>query len=93
METGQRQLTPELFQPVGEDFKDNERIAGPSIGFWRDSWQRFRKNKASLVGLVVIVALVVTGLRGAAVGSLLSLRPGYDQRLPRHFCGTPDGHG
>ena len=31
METGQRQLTPELFQPVGEDFRDNERIAGPSI--------------------------------------------------------------
>ena len=88
METGQRQLTPELFQPVGEDFKDNERIAGPSIGFWRDSWQRFKKNRASLIGLVVILALVVT----AYVAPLLVPYSPYAQDMTKGYLGTSAEH-
>ena len=88
METSQRQLTPELFQPVGEDYKDNERIAGPSIGFWRDSWQRFKKNKASLVGLVVIVALIVV----AYVAPLLVPYTPYEQDITNAYQGTSGEH-
>jgi hypothetical protein len=88
METSQRQLTPELFEPVGEDFKDYERIAGPSIGFWRDSWQRFKKNRASLVGLVVIVALVVT----AYVAPLLVPYSPYAQDMTKGYLGTSAEH-
>jgi oligopeptide transport system permease protein len=88
METSQRQLTPELFQPVGEDYKDNERIAGPSIGFWRDSWQRFKKNKASLVGLVVIVALIVV----AYVAPLLVPYTPYEQDITNAYRGTSGEH-
>ena len=88
METSPRQLTPELFQPVADDFRDNERIAGPSIGFWRDSWQRFRKNRASLVGLVVIIALVVT----AYVAPLLVPYSPYAQDMTRGYLGTSAEH-
>src|ERR687890_2885317 len=88
METSQRQLTPELFQPVGEDYRDNERIAGPSIGFWRDSWQRFRKNKAALIGLVVIVVLILV----AYVAPLFVPYSPYGQNITNAYQGTSAQH-
>jgi oligopeptide transport system permease protein len=88
METRQRPLTPELFEPVGEDYRDNERIAGPSIGFWRDSWHRLQKNKAALVGLVVIVALVAV----AYVAPLLSPYTPYAQDMTKSYLDPSAKH-
>src|SRR5215204_2060330 len=88
METRQRPLTPELFEPVGEDYRDNERIAGPSIGFWKDSWQRLRKNKAALVGLVVIVVLIAV----AYVAPLLSPYTPYAQDITKGYLGPSEKH-
>ena len=69
METRNREITPELFQPLDEGTRDNERITGPSIGFWRDSWIRLRKNKAALVSLALIVILFAFAF---VVGPMLS---------------------
>ena len=88
METSQRQLTPELFQPVGEDYKDNERIAGPSIGFWRDSWQRFRKNRAALIGAVVILVLVAV----AYVAPLFVPYTPYAQNITKAYLDPSAQH-
>lgn len=88
METRQGPLTPELFEPVGEDYKDNERIAGPSIGFWRDSWQRFQKNKAALIGLAVIIFLVVV----AYVAPLFIPYSPYAQDLTKQYLGASGNH-
>ena len=88
METRQRPLTPELFKPVGEDYRDNERIAGPSIGFWRDSWYRLRKNKAALVGLVVIVALIAV----AYVSPLFSPYTPYAQDMTQTYLNPSGKH-
>ena len=88
METRQRPLTPELFEPVGEDYRDNERIASPSIGFWRDSWQRLKKNKAALVGLVVIVALIAV----AYVAPLFSPYTPYAQDMTKGYLGPSAEH-
>ena len=60
METRGRELTPDLFERT--DFGaggENERIAGPPIGFWRDSWIRLRKNRGALVGLAVVALLIL----------------------------------
>ena len=88
METRQRPLTPELFEPVGADYRDNERIAGPSIGFWKDSWQRLRKNKAALVGLVVIVALISV----AYIAPLLSPYTPYAQDMTKSYLDPSAKH-
>jgi oligopeptide transport system permease protein len=88
METRQRPLTPELFEPVGADYRDNERIAGPSIGFWKDSWQRLRKNKAALVGLVVIVALISV----AYIAPLLSPYTPYAQDMTKSYLNPSAEH-
>ncbi len=81
METRQRALTPDLFEPIGTEYRDSERIVGPSIGFWVDAWQRLRKNKAALVGLAVIVVLITL----AFVVPILTPYGPYEQDLSRRY--------
>ena len=87
METQRRELTPDLFQPIGAGQRDNERISGPSIGFWRDSWIRLQKNKAAVVSLGVIVVLL---LMAFVIGPLLTPYSPYEQDLARRYQG-PSG--
>lgn len=84
METRRRELTPELFERIDIAARDGERIAGPPIGFWRDSWIRLKKNRGALVSLVVIVALFAIAF---VVGPLLAQFGTYAQDLSRRFAG------
>jgi oligopeptide transport system permease protein len=83
METRRPELTPDLFERIETGSQESERIAGPPIGFWRDSWNRLKKNRGALVGLVVIVVLIVA----AYVGPLVSPYTPYGQDLARRFAG------
>jgi oligopeptide transport system permease protein len=87
METRDREITPDLFESLDESARDNERITGPSIGFWRDSWQRLKKNRAALVSLVLIVTLFAFAF---VVGPLLTPFSPSDQNLARRYSG-PSG--
>ena len=88
MDTRQRELTQDLFEPAGTTARDAERISGPSIGFWKDSWIRLRKNKAAVVGLVVIVALLVMAF---VLGPLLSPYSSNEQELGRRYLDPTGG--
>jgi oligopeptide transport system permease protein len=83
METRQRELTPDLFEPADTSAGDAERISGPSIGFWKDSWIRLKKNKAAVVSLVVIVVLLVMAF---ILGPLISPYASNEQDLSRRFA-------
>jgi oligopeptide transport system permease protein len=85
METRNRELTPELFEPAGADVRDSERIAGPSIGFWKDSWIRLKKNRAALAGLAVIVLLFALAF---VFGPLLSPHSSTAQDITRRYEGS-----
>jgi oligopeptide transport system permease protein len=87
METQRREPTQDLFAPVGADYHDSERITGPSIGFWRDSWIRLQKNKAALIGLIAIVVLLALAF---VVGPLLTPYSPYEQDLSRRYA-DPSG--
>lgn len=82
METRERALTQELFEPAGAGAQDNERIVGPSIGFWSDAWQRLRKNVAAVIGMVVIVIIIALAF---VVGPLLTPHSPYGQDLTRGY--------
>jgi oligopeptide transport system permease protein len=86
MEIRQRELTPDLFQPAPIRAADSERISGPSVGFWKDSWRRFVKNRASLMGLIVILLLVAL----VVLVPFLSRFGPYEQDLARRFI-EPSG--
>ena len=83
METQRRDLTPDLFGPIDIDAQEGERIAGPSVGFWKDSWIRLKKNRGAVVSLVLIVLLF---LMAFVIGPLLSQYGPYAQDLARRYA-------
>jgi oligopeptide transport system permease protein len=84
METQHRDLTPDLFESIEIDSQEGERIAGPPVGFWKDSWIRLKKNRGAVVSLGLIVILF---LMAFAIGPLLSQYGPYAQDLSRRYIG------
>ena len=84
METERRDLTPDLFGPADFAAREGERIAGPPVGFWKDSWIRLKKNRGAVFSLVVLVLLFAMAF---VVGPLLSSYSPYGQDLARRFSG------
>jgi oligopeptide transport system permease protein len=89
METRNRELTPEQFRALEEGSRDSERIVGPSIGFWRDSWERLKKNRAALVSLALIVILFAFAF---VVGPLLTPFSPSEQDLTQRYQGPSAEH-
>jgi oligopeptide transport system permease protein len=89
METRNRELTPEQFRALEESSRDSERIAGPSIGFWRDSWERLKKNRAALVSLALIVILFAFAF---VLGPLLTPFSPSEQDLTQRYQGPGAEH-
>src|SRR5215217_5327817 len=84
METRHRELTPDLFNSAPLTAQEGERIAGPPISFWKDSWIRLKKNRGALISLGVIVVLIALAF---ALGPLLSPYTLYGQDLTRRYLG------
>src|SRR5215210_1958889 len=84
METRHRELTPDLFESAPITTQVGERIAGPPIGFWKDSWARLKKNRGALISLGIIILLFAIAF---AIGPLLSPYSPYGQDLARRYLG------
>jgi oligopeptide transport system permease protein len=85
METKHRDLTPDLFESAGVTAHESERISGPPVSFWKDSWIRLKKNRGALISLGIIVLLF---LMAFIIGPLLSQYSPYAQDLTRRYTGT-----
>jgi oligopeptide transport system permease protein len=84
METKYRDLPPEVFEPADVSAREGERIAGPPVGFWKDSWIRLRKNRGALISLAILVLLFALAF---AIGPLLSQYSPYGQDITRRYLG------
>src|SRR5919202_731684 len=84
METRHRELDPGLFQPVALDAHESESVAGPPLGFWKDSWIRLKKNRGALISLAIILVLSALAF---VLGPLLSPYPPYGQDRSRRYLG------
>ncbi|WEG11924.1 ABC transporter permease [Pullulanibacillus sp. KACC 23026] len=81
-------LSKDLFTPADFSSDDKDLVSRPSIGFWKDAWIRLSKNRAAIVGLVVILFIVVMALIGPHMNKW-----GYnDQSLMRQNL-PPKVHG
>lgn len=86
------QLTEDLFTPVTDNFKDAEKIARPSVSYWKDTWRRLKENKLAMFGLVLIIILAIM----AIIGPYISGYSYYEQDFTRknlrpnaeHWFGT-----
>ncbi|KOR88418.1 ABC transporter permease [Paenibacillus solani] len=60
-------LTPEDFQKIGPDEKQSEVIQRESLSSWRDSWERLRKNKLAMTGLIIMILIVIMAIIGPMI--------------------------
>ncbi|HEX7064492.1 MAG TPA: ABC transporter permease [Bacillales bacterium] len=63
----QQPLSDDLFRPVERDAEEAEKIAGPSLSYWKDAWRRFKKNKLALFGIIVLLILTFMAIFGSAI--------------------------
>jgi oligopeptide transport system permease protein len=85
-------IDKDLFTPLSEDEKKVNTIVRPSIGYWKDAWNRLRRDKFAMVSLVVIIAIVA----GAILVPMLSkydyaandLSATYLKPSAEHWFGT-----
>ncbi|MBR2669040.1 MAG: ABC transporter permease [Solobacterium sp.] len=62
MSENRLEYTDDLFDKLPEEDKNSEFIAIASKTFARDAWDRFRKNKLALYGLVFLVIMIILAI-------------------------------
>ncbi len=55
-------IKDDLFQPLPEEDKNSEFIAVAIKTFARDAWDRFRKNKLAVVGLIFLIVMILLAI-------------------------------
>lgn len=50
------------FTPLSDEEKKVEVVVRPSIGYWKDVWNRLKSNKMAIGGLIVIVAIILAAI-------------------------------
>ncbi len=53
-----------FFEKAVDNFQDADAIRRPSVSYWKDVWNRLRKNKLAMVGLVVITTIIIIAVAG-----------------------------
>lgn len=64
---GERQYSKDfeaMFEKVGHTSSEQEKIAGPSISYWKDAWIRLKANKLAMVGFVLILSMIIMAIIG-----------------------------
>ena len=88
----EKQLLTEEFSPEdfrfashGASLKDKKPETRP-VGYFRDAWRRFKKNKASIVALCIIAFLVLFALTAPLFSpfSMSFSDPIYRNRIPKN---------
>lgn len=69
MKVNEFELTDDLFEEVGNEIKVEKRGSSPSSTFWKDSWIRLRKNNGSIIGLILIIAIIILAVFGPMMNS------------------------
>ncbi len=59
MENREIVYTDDLFEKLDDSEKNSEFIAVESKTFLKDAWDRFKKNKIALAGLIFLVVMVI----------------------------------
>ncbi|WP_315080886.1 ABC transporter permease [uncultured Clostridium sp.] len=79
-------LKKDLFTPLTEDEKKIEVIVRPSIGYWKDAWNRLKKNKMAIISLLAIIIIML-----AAIFVPMTSKYSYDQNMLSQVNLKPSG--
>ena len=56
------EINASLFQKAQVSAAEKERIAAPASGIVKDAWLRLRKNRAAVVSLFVLIAIILLAI-------------------------------
>lgn len=57
-------LDSKLFLPATDEDKATTEVMRPSVGYWRDAWNRLKVNKVAMGSLVVITLIILAAVFG-----------------------------
>ncbi|UNK20091.1 ABC transporter permease [Paenibacillus sp. N3/727] len=87
-------LKPEDFQKIGVDEKQSEVIQRESLSAWRDSWERLRKNKLAMTGLIIMILITIMAIIGPMISKFdYETNDLMNTNMPpssEHWFGTDD---
>lgn len=63
----EEELTIDMFEIIGNDDKEAEKINRPSISFWQDVWRRFKSNKVSLIAMILFLSIAIMTVIGPRI--------------------------
>lgn len=83
-----KELSKDLFQPVEMSSEKGEELGRPEISYWRDSWNRLKKNKAALFGLFTLLFIGFMAIFGPMMNEYDFDQADYDAKnLPPRVPG------
>jgi oligopeptide transport system permease protein len=86
------EISKDLFQIIGPEDSEAEKIARPRISYFKDAWRRFKENKIAIVALIVLAVLVFMVIFGPAISGYKfeEIDPSQRNEGPsaRHWFGT-----
>ena len=56
------EFNKDMFTPLSKEEKSFEQNIRPSVGYWKDAWNRLKENKIALVSLIVIIVLILLAI-------------------------------
>lgn len=88
----QLKIEKDLFTPLSEDEKKVNTIVRPSVGYWKDAWNRLKKDKFAMISLVLIVIIVAAAILVPILSkydyAANDLSATYLKPSAEHFFGT-----
>lgn len=60
----QEKIPAEMFEQVADSKIFDQKIEGEAIGFFKDAWLRFKKDKSAIAGMVIILLIVFMAVFG-----------------------------
>ncbi len=55
-------ITKDMWQTVAKESKDAEKVVRPSLTYMQDVWRRLKGNRPAILGLLIILALVLSAI-------------------------------
>ncbi|ALX49901.1 ABC transporter permease [Lentibacillus amyloliquefaciens] len=74
-------IPDDWFKWRDKDLKAAETVSRPSLSYWKDAWNRLKKNKLAMAGLAFLIILGIL----AFIGPLISPYTVIDQNRPNQF--------
>jgi len=94
MESNIELLNSDLFEVVGCDDLNSEKINKPSLSYWQDVWRRFKGNRLAMIGLVILSIIVFMTIFGPLISGHDYSNMSYELKnqtpSAQHWFGTDD---